>query len=211
MLRLSLVHKHLFAAVLLAGSLLLPDTARAQFAFAPGHYKLASGAQGDADLKLVLAEDNKPGVMAGLRNGQERSFRLAQVAAFSVEGHSFARQDGFKLRAGFDAQFADPVLLETVVADGPVEMFHYYYVAQMGPLKAHITLAVLRKKGTNNFFVYSPKHAPGLNAQQALSPLVAGLFPADPLLQRQLVSNQITRVQLPDLVRAYNQGVRLKP
>lgn len=211
MLQLSLFHKYLPAAVLLAGSPLLPGTARAQFAFAPGHYKLASGAQGDADLKLVLAEDDKPGAMAGLRNGQERSFRLAQVAAFSVEGHSFARQDGFKLRAGFDAQFADPVLLETVVADGPVEMFHYYYVAQMGPLKAHITLAVLRKKGTNNFFVYSPKHAPGLNAQQALSPLVAGLFPADPLLQRQLVSNQITRVQLPDLVRAYNQGVRLKP
>lgn len=211
MFHLSLIRKDLSVAALFVGSLLLPGHARAQFAFAPGHYKLTSGAQGDADLKLVLAEDNKPGAMAGVRNGQERSFRLAQVAAFSVEGHAFARQDGFKLRAGFDAQFADPVLLETVVAGGPVELFHYYYVAPMGPLKAHITLAVLRKRGTNNFFIYSPKHAPGLNAQQALSPLVAGLFPADPILQRQLVSNQITRVQLPDLVRAYNQGVRLKP
>ena len=201
-----------YAIVLAIANLsLLPGHARAQFTFAPGHYKLASGAQGDADLKLVLAEDNKPGAVAGVRNGQERSFRLAQVAAFSVDGHSFVRQDGFKLRAGFDTQFADPVLLETVVAGGLVELFYYYYVAQMGPLKAHITLAVLRKKGTNNFFIYSPKHAPGLNAQQALSPLVAGLFPADPILQRQLVSDQITRVQLPDLVRAYNQGVRLKP
>ncbi|WP_125916986.1 hypothetical protein [Hymenobacter coccineus] len=211
MLHLSFIPKYLPLATLLTSSFLLPGKARAQFAFAPGHYKLATGAQGDADLKLVLAEDNRPGAMAGVRNGQERSFRLAQVAAFSVDGHSFARQDGFKLRAGFDAQFTDPVLLETVVVDGPIELFHYYYVAPMGPLKAHITLAVLRKKGTNNFFVYSPKHAPGLNAQQALSPLVAGLFPADPILQRQLVSNQVTRVQLPDLVRAYNKGVRLKP
>ena len=211
MLHLLFARKHLLALAVAFSPALLPGRARAQFLFAPGHYQLANGAQGDADLKLVLAEDDKPGALAGVRNGQERRFRPAQVAAFGVDGHSFARQDGFKLRAGFDAKFADPALLETVVADGPVELFYYYYVAPMGPIKAHITLAVLRKRGTANFFVYSPRHSPGLDARQALSPLVAGLFPADPVLQRQLVANQITRAQLPDLVRAYNQGVRMKP
>lgn len=200
-----------YASLWALAAALLPARARAQFAFAPGHYRLASGAQGDAELKLVLAEDGQPGGMAGIKNGQERRFRTAQVAAFTVDGHAFARQDGFRLRAGFDAQRADPLLLETVVTDGPVELFYYYYIAAMGPIKAHVTLAVLRKRGTNNFFVYSPKRTPGLDARQALSPLAAGLFPGDPVLQRQLVANSITRAQLPDLVRAYNQGVRLKP
>ena len=211
MFSFSYASKFLSATALASALMLSPNHARAQFIFAPGHYQLASGAQGDADLKLVLAEDAKPGAMAGIKNGQERGFRPAQVASFSVDGHAFARQDGFKLRAGFDAQFSDPVLLETVVTGGPVELFYYYYIAPMGPIKAHITLAVLRKKGSAAFFAYSPKRAPGLEAQQALSPLVAGLFPADPVLQRQLVGNQVTRVQLPDLVRAYNRGVRLKP
>ncbi len=197
--------------LLVAVAILLPGFARAQFIFAPGHYQLSSGAQGDADLKLLLAEDDKPGAMVGIKNGQERSFRTAQVAAFTVGGHAFARQEGFRLRAGFDAKFTDPVLLETVVAGGPVELFYYYYVTPMGPIKAHITLAVLRKRGSSAFFVYSPKRTPGIEAQQALSPLVAGLFTGDPILQRQLVGNSITRAQLPDLVRAYNQGVRLKP
>lgn len=210
--RLLFVNKHFLA---LAGALLtavlLPGRALAQFAFAPGHYQLATGAQGDASLKLVLAEDNKPGAMVGVKNNRERSFRTAQVAAFTVDGHSFARQDGFRLRAGIDAKFADPTLLETVVADGPVELFYYYYIAQMGPMKTHVALAVLRKQGTSTFFIYSPKRTPGLDARQALSPLVAGLFPGDPVLQRQLVSNAIARAQLPELVRAYNQGVRRKP
>ena len=82
--------------LLAAVAILLPGRVQAQFTFAPGHYQLASGAQGDADLKLVLAEDDKPGAMAGIRNGQERSFRPAQVTSFSIDGHSFARQDGIK-------------------------------------------------------------------------------------------------------------------
>ncbi len=204
------IQRALLAFTIALALALLPSFARAQFSFAPGHYQLANGAQGDASLKLVLAEDDKPGALAGVRNDQERSFRPAQVTAFTVDGHAFARQDGFRLRAGFDAKFADPALLETVVTGGPVELFYYYYITQMGPLKAHIALAVLRKRGTAAFFVYSPKRTPGLDARQALSPLVAGLFPGDPVLQRQLVGNAITRAQLPDLVRAYNQGVRLK-
>ena len=211
MLRLLVISKFLTATAVLLSPLLPPGQAQAQFTFAPGHYQLASGAQGNAELKLVLAEDEQPGAMVGVKNEQERSFRLAQVAAFSVDGHAFARQDGFKLRAGFDTKFAGPVLLETVVTGGPVELFYYYYVAPMGPIKAHITLAVLRKRGSNAFFIYSPKRTPGIEARQALSPLVAGLFTGDPSLQRQLATNAIARAQLPDLVRAYNQGVRLKP
>jgi hypothetical protein len=189
---------------------LLPTSARAQFALAPGTYQLANGAQGTASLKFVPAEADHPTLLTGVRNGQERSFRCAEVAAFTVDNHKFSRQDGFRLRAGYDAQHPGPVLLE-LVETGPVELFYYHYVAEMGAsLKAHVRLPVLRKQGTQTFFVYSPQRTPGLPPGQGIGTFAAALFSADPVLQRRFATNVVTRADIADLVRAYNSGVRLK-
>jgi hypothetical protein len=189
---------------------LLPTSARAQFALAPGTYQLANGAQGTASLKFVPAEADHPTLVTGVRNGQERSFRCSEVTAFTVDTHKFSRQDGFRLRAGYDAQHPGPVLLE-LVETGPVELFYYHYVAEMGAsLKAHVRLPVLRKQGTQTFFVYSPQRTPGLPAGQGNGTFAAALFSADPVLQRRFATNAVTRPAIADLVRAYNSGVRLK-
>lgn len=196
---------------LLAGAALLANPARAQFSFADGTYQLANGAQGSASLKFVPAEGGRPTLLVGVRNGQERSFRSAEVTAFTIDNHQFTRQDGFKLRAGYEAQHPGPALLEAVET-GPVELFYYHYVAEMGAsLKAHVRLPVLRKQGTQAFFVYSPKRTPGLAPGQGTGTFAAALFSADPVLQRQFATNAVPRDQLAALVRAYNQGVRLQP
>jgi hypothetical protein len=123
---------------------------------------------------------------------------------------TISRQDGFRLRAGYDAQHPGPVLLE-LVETGPVELFYYHYVAEMGAsLKAHVRLPVLRKQGTQTFFVYSPQRTPGLPPGQGIGTFAAALFSADPVLQRRFATNVVTRADIADLVRAYNQGVKLK-
>lgn len=189
---------------------MLPGVSHAQFTLAPGTYQLANGAQGSAELKFVPAEADHPTLLTGVRNGQERSFRAAEVTAFTIDNHKFIRQDGFRLRAGYDAQHPGPALLEAVET-GPVELYYYHYVAEMGAsLKAHVRLPVLRKQGTQTFFVYSPKHTPGLPVGQGTGTFAAALFGADPVLQRQFATNAVTREQLAGLVKAYNQGVRLK-
>jgi len=194
-----------------AGTLFLPDIARAQFSFAPGTYQLATGAKGAASLKLMLAENGSPTMMVGVKNGKERRFRTSEVTAFTVESHRFVRVIDFRFRSGADAQFSDPVLLE-VLETGPVELFYYYYQVEMGTnFKALVKLPVLRKSGTNVFFAYAPGHTPGFDAKLAPGGFVAALFPADPVLQRRFATNGVSRAQLVDAVRAYNQGVRLKP
>lgn len=77
-------------------------------------------------------------------------------------------------------------------------------------LKTMVRLLVLRKKGTSNFFIYSPKHTPGLPVGQGTGTFAAALVSSDPVLQRQLATNAVTKAQLADLVRAYNKGTRLK-
>lgn len=207
---LSYFFGRLAALPLLAGALLLARPAQAQFALADGSYQLASGAQGSAQLKLVPAEAGHPTLLTGVRNGQERSFRSAEVATFTIDNHRFVREDGFRLRLGYDAQYPGPALLE-VVETGPVELYYYHYLAEMGAsLKTMVRLPVLRKKGTPTFFVYSPKHTPGLPVGQGTGTFAAALFTGDPVLQRQLATNAVTKAQLADLVRAYNQGTRLK-
>lgn len=69
---------------------------------------------------------------------------------------------------------------------------------------------MLRKKGTATFFVYGPKHPPGLPVGQGTGTFAAASFTGDPVLQRQLATNAVTKAHLADLVRAYNQGTRLK-
>ena len=200
----------LLLALVALSPFLLPTSAHAQFALAPGTYQLANGAQGAASLKFVPAEADHPTLVTGVRNGQERSFRCAEVAAFTVDNHKFSRQDGFRLRAGYDVQHPGPVLLE-LVETGPVELFYYHYVAEMGAsLKAHVRLPVLRKQGTQTFFVYSPQRTPGLPPNQGIGTFAAALFGADPVLQRRFATNAVTRTDIADLVRAYNSGVRLK-
>ena len=197
-------------AGLLLLAALLPGPARAQFVLADGTYQLANGAQGSASLKFVPAEAGHPTLLTGVRNGQERSFRSAEVTSFTVDNHRFVREDNFRLHLGYDAQHPGPALLE-VVETGPVELYYYHYVAEMGAsLKAPVHLPVLRKKGTPLFVVYSPQRTPGLPTGQGTGTFAAALFTGDPVLQRQLATNAVTRAQLAELVRAYNQGVRLK-
>jgi hypothetical protein len=196
---------------LTAGVALLPGFARAQFALAPGTYQLTTGASGTAPLKLVLAEGGQPTTIVGVKNGKERTFRSSEMAAFIIENHRFVTAKDFRFRSGADAGFSDPAVLE-VLESGPVELFYYYYLVEMGPnFKAHVKLPVLRKSGTGPFFAYSPGRTPGFDSKLASGTFVAALFPADPVLQRQFATNGITRAQLADVVRAYNQGVRLKP
>ena len=201
----------LFHFLLAAGALLLPTVARAQFSFAPGTYQLANGSKGEASLKLMLAENGSPTMMVGVKNGKERRFRAAEVTAFTVENHRFARVNDFRFFSGTDANFKEPALLE-ILETGPVELFYYYYQVEMGTnFKAHVKLPVLRKAGTSTFFAYSPGRSPGFDQKLAPGTFVAVLFPADPVLQRQFATNAISRVQLPAVVHAYNQGVRLTP
>ena len=197
--------------LLLATALLLPGAALAQFVLAPGTYELANESAGTASLKLVLAEGGQPTMLTGVRGGKPRTFRSAEVQAFTIGKQHFVRVDNFRFRCGEDAAFTDPVLLE-VLETGPVELFYYYYLVNMGPnFKAHVKLPVLRKQGSAAFFAYSPGRTPGIDAKLAPGTFVAALFPADPALQRQFATNSITRAQIPDVVRAYNRGVRLKP
>ena len=201
---------HFCARLLSVTAFLLPAFAHAQFVLADGTYQLANGAQGSAQLKFVPAEAGHPTLLTGVRNGQERSFRSQEVAAFTIENHRFVREDNFRLHLGFDAQYPGPALLE-VVATGPVELYYYHYVAEMGAsLKAPVHLPVLRKQGTSLFVVYSPQHTPGLPAGQGTGTFAAALFGSDPVVQRQFATNAVTRAQLADLVRTYNQGARLK-
>lgn len=189
----------------------LPGVALAQFNFAPGTYQLATGAKGAASLKLVLAEGGSPTTIVGVKNGKERRFRSSEVVAFTVDNHRFVQAKDFRFRSGADADFQDPAILE-LLETGPVELYYYYYLVEMGTnFKAHVKLPVLRKAGTAAFFAYSPGRTPGFDSKLAPGTFVTALFPADPVLQRQFVTNGITRAQLPDVVRAYNQGVRLKP
>ena len=206
-----LLPMRLLLSLLAAALLLLPGAARAQFALAPGTYELANGSAGTALLKLVLAEGGQPTVLTGVRGGKPRTFRSAEMNTFTIGNQRFVRADNFRFRYGEDAAFTDPVLLE-ILETGPVELFHYYYLVNMGPnFKAHVKLPVLRKPGTTAFFAYSPGRTPGFDAKLAPGTFVAALFPADPVLQRQFATNGISRAQLIAAVRAYNQGVRLKP
>ncbi|GAB3326633.1 hypothetical protein GCM10027511_36700 [Hymenobacter humi] len=195
--------------LLAAAAALLPGLAQAQFNFAPGTYQLANGAKGSASLKLALAEGGQPTRMVGIKNDDERTFRSAQVVAFTTDGHRFVQIKDFRFRLGTDAGFKDPALLE-VLETGAVELFYYYYLVDMGPsITAHVKLPVLRKAGTTTFFAYSPGRTPGLDPKLAPNGFVASLFPADPVLQKQFAAKAVTRAQLAAVVRAYNQGVRL--
>lgn len=191
--------------------LLIPGPAVAQYNFAPGTYQLANGSKGEASLKLALAENGSPTMMVGVKNGKERRFRAAEVTAFTVEQHRFVRVNDFRFLSGTDASFREPALLE-LLETGPVELFYYHYQVEMGTnFKAHVKLPVLRKTGTGTFFAYSPGRTPGFDQKLAPGGFVAVLFPADPVLQRQFATNAVSRTQLAAVVRAYNQGVRLKP
>ena len=201
----------LTAVILAAITVLLPIMAQAQFSFAPGSYQLANGAKGTASLKLVLAENSNPTVLAGTKNGRERKFRSAELTSFTIENHRFIRVNDFRFRSGADANFREPTFLE-IAETGPVELFYYYYLVEMGPnFKAHVKLPVLRKAGANLFFAYNPSHTPGFDQKLAPSAFVATLFPADLVLQRQLAANGISRQQIAAVVQAYNKGVRLTP
>lgn len=190
---------------------LLPGFAHAQFNFAPGSYELANGAKGTALLKLVLAEGRSPTVVVGVKNGREHRFRSSEMLAFTVDNHRFIQANNFRFHSGADAGFQAPAYLE-VLETGPVELFYYHYQVEMGPhFKAHVKLPVLRKAGTATFFAYSPGHTPGFDPKLAPGTFVAALFPADPVLQRQLATNAVPRTQLAAAVHAYNQGVRLTP
>ena len=192
-------------------ALLLPSIAHAQLNFAPGTYQLANGAKGTASLKLVLAEGGAPTMVVGVKNGRERKFRSTEMTAFTIDKQRFVQASNFRFRSGTDADFSDSVILE-VLETGAVELFYYHYQVEMGPnFKAHVKLPVLRKPGTTAFFAYSPGRTPGFDAKLAPGTFVAALFPADPVLQRQFATNGISRTQLIAAVRAYNQGVRLKP
>ena len=195
--------------LLAVGAFFLPGLARAQFSFAPGTYELANGAKGAASLKLVLAEGGSPTMMVGIKNGRERTFRSAEITTFTVENHRFVKVNDFRFLSGTDAAFKEPALLE-ILESGPVELFYYYYLVDMGAnFKAHVKLPVLRKSGTTTFFAYSPSRSPGFDQKLAPGAFVAALFPADPVLQRQFATNGISRAQLAAAVHAYNQGVRL--
>ena len=197
-------------SLLFIAILLLPAAARAQYNFAPGTYQLANGSKGEASLKLQLAEGGSPTMMVGVKNGQERKFRAAEIVAFTVESHRFVRVNDFRFLSGTDADFKEPALLE-ILETGPVELFFYHYQVEMGPnFKAHVKLPVLRKTGTSTFFAYSPGRTPGFDPKLAPGTFVAALFAADPVLQRQFATNAVSRAQLAAVVRAYNQGVRLK-
>ena len=197
--------------VVVLAALLWPALAQAQFNFAPGTYQLANGAKGSASLKLVLAESGSPTMMVGIKNGRERKFRSTELTAFTIENHRFITVNDFRFRSGTDADFKDPALLE-MLETGPVELFYYHYQAELGPsFKAHVKLPVLRKSGTTTFFAYAPGRTPGFDQKLAPGGFVASLFPADPVLQRQFATNSVSRAQLAAVVRAYNQGVRLKP
>ena len=200
-----------YVPVIVLAALLWPALAQAQFNFAPGTYQLANGAKGSASLKLVLAESGSPTMMVGIKNGRERKFRSTELTAFTIENHRFITVNDFRFRSGTDADFRDPALLE-ILETGPVELFYYHYQAELGPsFKAHVKLPVLRKSGTTTFFAYAPGRTPGFDQKLAPGGFVAALFPADPVLQRQFATNSVSRAQLAAVVRAYNQGVRLKP
>lgn len=196
---------------ILLATVLLPIAAQAQFNLAPGSYQLASGAKGTASLKLVLAEAGRPTMMVGVKNGQERTFRSTEITSFSVEAHRFITVKDFRFRSGDDAGFKDPVILEAIEM-GPVELFYYYYLVEMGPnFMAHARLPVLRKRGTSAFFAYCPGKTPGFDQRLAPGTFVAVLFAGDPGLQRRFATNAISRTELVGAVHAYNQGVRLTP
>ena len=200
-----------YVPVIVLAALLWPALAQAQFNFAPGTYQLANGAKGSASLKLVLAENGSPTMMVGIKNGRERKFRSTELTAFTIENHRFITVNDFRFRSGTDADFKDPALLE-ILETGPVELFYYHYQAELGSsFKAHVKLPVLRKSGTTTFFAYAPGRTPGFDQKLAPGGFVASLFPADPVLQRQFATNSVSRAQLAAVVRAYNQGVRLKP
>jgi hypothetical protein len=200
-----------FFVFLLAVIALLPGRARAQFNFEEGTYQLANGATGTALLKLVLAEGGQPTTVVGSKSGRERTFRSADLPAFTVGSHRFIRAADFRFISGTDAEFKDAAWLE-VLETGPVELLTYHYQVEMGPgFKAHVKLPVLRKAATNVFFAYSPGRTPGFDSKLAPGTFVAALFPADLVLQRQFAANGIARAQLAAVVHAYNQGVRLKP
>ena len=189
--------------------LLLAQPAHAQFAFAPGTYELASGSKGTASLKLVLGEGGRPTHLAGVKNGQARSFGPADVRTFTIDSHRFVQVSDFRFRSGTDAETTGPVWLE-IVETGPVELFYYHYQVEMGVnFKAHVKLPVLRKAGSRPFLAYCPGHTPGFDQKLAPGGFVAVLFPADPALQRQFAVNAVARLQLPAVVHAYNSGTRL--
>ena len=190
----------------------LPGTSRAQFNFAPGTYQLANGTKGTASLKLVLAEGGRPTVVVGSKNSRERTFRPADLPAFTIDTHHFIRVNDFRFLSGTDAEFPGAVWLETLET-GQVELFYYYYQVEMmrTNFKAHVTLPVLRKAGSPIFFAYAPGRTPGFDQKLAPGGFVAALFPADLVLQRRLATNSISRAQLAAVVHAYNQGVRLTP
>ena len=167
-----------------------------------------TGEKGTAVLKLVLAEGTAPTRVVGTKNGRERTFRSGQLKSFSIENHRFVRADNFRFHSGTAAGSAEPALLE-IVETGAVELFNYHYQAEMGTnFKAHVTLPVLRKAGTAVLFAYAPGRTPGFDAKLAPNGFVAALFPADAVLQRQLVAGSIGRAQLAAAVRAYNLGAK---
>ena len=195
----------LFLLLALAGR---PGPAFAQFAPTAGTYELASGEKGSATLRLVLAEGGAPTRLVGTKNGRERTFRSAQVKAFSLADRRFVSVGNFRFHSGTAASSPEPALLE-IVETGAVELFNYYYQVEMGTnFKAHVTLPVLRKVGTGVFFAYAPGRTPGFDPKLAPNGFAAALFPADAALQRQLATGSIGRAQLAAAVRAYNQGVK---
>jgi len=195
---------------LVAGSVafLTPPAAQAQYALAPGTYQLTTGATGAAEFKLEPAEADHPTRVAGVRNGQTRTFQPEDLSAFTTGEHRFQRQDGFRARYGFEARYPNPVLLE-IVESGPVELFYYHYIADMGAgMKGYVRLAVLRRAGTQAFVIYSPQRTPGLPAGQGAGTFAATLFAADPALLRRFATNAVKAQEIAEVVRGYNQRVK---
>ena len=107
--------------LLAAGTLFLPGLARAQLNFAPGTYQLANGTKGNALLKLVLAEGGRPTVVIGSKAGRERTFRPADLPAFTIDVHRFIRVNDFRFLSGTDAAFPGATWLEALET-GPIEL-----------------------------------------------------------------------------------------
>ncbi len=198
----------LFSLVAGSAALLAPPAAHAQYALALGTYHLTSGAMGAAEFKLEPAEADHPTRVAGVRDGQTRTFRPEDLSAFTTGEHRFQRQDGFRVRYGFDARYRTPPLLE-IVESGPVELFYYHYIADMGAgMKAYVRLPVLRRASTQAFVIYSPQRTPGLPAGQGAGTFAATLFAADPALLRRFATNTVKAQELAAVVRAYNQRLK---
>lgn len=223
---------------LVLASLLLPLGLRAQYGPAKGTCLLRDGQQLAGTTRIVAATAQAPSTFIYYEKNQPQELTPDEVRTCQVGKHQFIVSGGFVAPDDRGGLPVDRDFIEIIDTTGGVQVFAYTYerfiaaknmrgtvvampsgnmMSTAGQDTYHsFTLYLMRARGSRAFMPYAVKITPGFLTNkkeldnQADAVTLQKLFPEDPVLQQELLAGKIGNKQLPEVVLAYNQGVRRK-